>query len=116
MKKGDNIIITSSGQQRHKLTTVGWEMLVEWRDGSSNWVPLKELKESNPVEVAEYAVSCNIHEEPAFVWWVKDVLKQRNRIISKVKSKYWKTTHKFGIKLPHSVKEALEIDKQNGNT
>ena len=116
MKKGDNIITTSSGQQRHKLTTVGWEMLVEWRDGSSNWVPLKELKESNPVEVAEYAVSCNIHEEPAFVWWVKDVLKWRNRIISKVKSKYWKTTHKFGIKLPHSVKEALEIDKQNGNT
>ena len=75
IKKGDNIITTSSGQQRHKLTTVGWEMLVEWRDGSSNWVPLKELKESNPVEVAEYAVSCNIHEEPAFVWWVKDVLK-----------------------------------------
>jgi hypothetical protein len=48
-KKGDNTITTSSGQQRHKLTTVGWEMLVEWRDGSCNWVPLKELKASNPV-------------------------------------------------------------------
>ena len=23
-------------------------------------------------------------------------------------------THKFGIKLPHSVEEALEIDRQNG--
>jgi hypothetical protein len=23
---------------------------------------------------------------------------------------YWKTTHKFGIHLPESVKEALEID------
>jgi hypothetical protein len=30
---------------------------VEWRDGSATWVPLKELKQSNPVEVAEYAVA-----------------------------------------------------------
>jgi hypothetical protein len=42
------------------------------------------------------------------------VLKRRNRIISKVKSHYWRTTHKFGIKLPHSVEEALEIDRVTG--
>jgi hypothetical protein len=36
---------------------------------------------------------------------------RRNRIVSKVKSRYWKTTHKFGIRLPKSVKEALEIDR-----
>jgi hypothetical protein len=40
------------------------------------------------------------------------VIKKRNRIISKVKYKYWRTTHKFGIRLPHSVEEALEIDRQ----
>jgi hypothetical protein len=31
-----------------------------------------------------------------------------------VKKKYWRTTHKFGCKLPHSVEEALEIDRQMG--
>jgi hypothetical protein len=31
-----------------------------------------------------------------------------------VKKKYWQTTHKFGCKLPHSVEEALEIDRQTG--
>jgi hypothetical protein len=31
-----------------------------------------------------------------------------------VKKKYWQMTHKFGCKLPHSVKEALEIDRQTG--
>jgi hypothetical protein len=31
-----------------------------------------------------------------------------------VKKKYWRTTHKFGCKLPHSVEEALEIDRQTG--
>jgi hypothetical protein len=43
------------------------------------------------------------------------VIKHRNRIISKVKSRYWKTTHKFGLGLPHSVAEAFAIDKRNCN-
>ena len=69
------------------------------------------MKESNPVEVMEYAVANHLTEEPAFKWWVLNVIKCRNQIISKVKSKYWKTTHKFSIQLPKSVKEALEINR-----
>jgi hypothetical protein len=34
--------------------------------------------------------------------------------MSKMKSKYWRTTHKFGIRLPHSVEEALRIDEETG--
>ncbi len=30
--------------------------------------------------------------------------------------RYLKWTHKFGIKLPNTIKEALELDKKNGNT
>ncbi len=30
--------------------------------------------------------------------------------------RYWKRTHKFGIRIPHSVVEAYAIDKANGNT
>ena len=77
---------------------------------------MNELKASNPIELAEYAVANRIVEEPAFAWWVSDVLKRRNRIISKVKSKYWKTTHKFGIEVPKDVERALEIDRQMGTT
>ena len=43
-------------------------------------------------------------------------LKKRDRIISKVKSKYWQTTHKYGIRVPKSIQEALDIDKENGDT
>jgi hypothetical protein len=60
-----------------------------------SWVKLKNLKESNPVELAEYAVANRIAEEPAFKWWVSNTLRKRNRIISKVKKKYWQTTHNF---------------------
>ena len=35
-----------------------------------------------------------------------------NRVISKAKSRYWRTTHKFGIRLPHSVEEALRINAE----
>jgi hypothetical protein len=37
--------------------------LVEWRDGSSGWIPLKDVKEFNPIEVAEYAINNEIHDE-----------------------------------------------------
>jgi hypothetical protein len=33
-----------------------------------------------------------------------------------VKMQYWQRTHKYGVCLPKSVPEALELDKQNGNT
>ena len=46
----------------------------------------------------------------------KAVLKKRNRIISKVKSKYWVRTHKYGIRIPKSVKEAQQLDRENGET
>ena len=55
-----------------------------------------------------------IIDEPAFNWWAKSVLRKRNRIISKLKSKYWETTHKFGIEVPRSVEQALAIDEQTG--
>jgi hypothetical protein len=74
------------------------------------------LKESYPVQLAEYAVTARISEEPAFAWWVPFTLRKRNRIISKVKSKYWVRTHKFGIKIPKNALEAKAIDLENGDT
>jgi hypothetical protein len=53
-----------------KITTQGWQLLVLWKDKSMSWVKLKDLKVSNPVELAEYAVANRNVEEPAFKWWV----------------------------------------------
>jgi hypothetical protein len=111
----DEAWIKHGSNRTRRKTTKGWHLLVEWAEGSSDWIPLKDLKETHPVEVAEYARANKISDEPAFVWWVGDVLRKRNHIISKVASRYWKTTHKFGIEIPKSVKHALEIDKRNGN-
>jgi hypothetical protein len=62
-------------------------------------------------------VANKISDAPAFRWWVQDVLRKRSRIIQKLKrSKYWIRATKYGIELPKSVAEALEIDKRTGTT
>ena len=53
--------------------TDDWKLLCEWKDGSTERIALKEIKDSYPLEIAEYAVANQIQEEPAFKWWVGDV-------------------------------------------
>ena len=70
----DSFIKSSSGNLHRNRTTRVWKLLVEWKDGSVDWFPLKEHKQSNPVDLAEYAVVNEISDEPAFNWWVKETL------------------------------------------
>jgi hypothetical protein len=114
VSKDDGIETTKEGIERPRRTTKGWKLLVSWKDGTASWVALKDLKEAYPVQVAEYALANKILEEPAFAWWARHVLKKRDRIIRKVKSRYWARTHKYGIVLPKSVEEALRVDKETG--
>ena len=37
-------------------TTKGWQLVVAWKDGTTSKVPLREMKNAYPVQVAEYAV------------------------------------------------------------
>jgi len=102
-----------------KQNTIGWQICCQWKDGSTSWENLSDLKESHPLETAEYAVTIGIDQESAFNWWVPHVLKKRDQIISLVRKQttyYLKRNHKFGIEVPKTVKEALELDRKNGNT
>jgi hypothetical protein len=73
-----------AGKQQRRWTTKGWKMLVKWKDGTSTWVPLKDLNDSNPIKVVEYAVANKLVSVPAFTWWVPTVLRQCDRNIMKV--------------------------------
>ena len=114
--KTDKYITTARGQRRLHKTTAGWKLLENWRDQSESWVKLSELKESHPVEAAEFAKSRGIDDESAFAWWVPHMLKKRNTIISAMKMRLQKTTHKYGIGIPTSINPAMEIDRENENT
>ncbi len=83
-----------------------------------SWEKLSVVKESQPLQIAEYAVSVGVDHGPGFNWWVPHALKKRNTIIALVKkqrAKYLKHTHKFGIECPKTLEDAQELDKQNGN-
>jgi hypothetical protein len=102
-----------------KRSTIGWQVCCQWNDGSTSWENLADLKESHPLDTTKYAVTQGIDHEPAFNWWVPHILKKRDRIISLVckwTTCYLKRTHKIGIEVPRTVKEALALDCTNGNT
>ena len=98
-----------------KKTTQVWDLLVECTNGSSIWIPLKDLKVSIPSKLTGYVAQNRFDVYSAFKWWLRDVLRRCNRIIAKVKAKYWRTTHKFGIQVPNYVNEALATDMENVN-
>ena len=39
---------------------------MKWKDKSESWIKLADMKESHPVEVAEYISASGIDKEPAF--------------------------------------------------
>ena len=113
--KPDQFVVTKRGQKRLIKSTKGWSLLVRWKDGSETWVPLADLKESHPVETAEFAKARGIDDEPAFAWWVPYTLRKQDAIIASLKRRIRKTTHKYGIEVPVDVDDAYRIDKKNGN-
>jgi hypothetical protein len=116
LDKEDAFNTMSNSVKQRKQTTQGWQLLCQWRDGSTTLVTLKGMKQSYPIQVAVYSIANLIDDEAAFAWRVPTLLKKRDRILAKVKSKYWQRTHKYGIRILKSVEEALAIDKHNSNT
>ena len=56
----DTFYTTSNGDRGHRQNTKVWELYVQWKYVSSNWIYLKNLKNSYSLEVADYAVTNTI--------------------------------------------------------
>ncbi|KAL7569694.1 hypothetical protein ACA910_018563 [Epithemia clementina (nom. ined.)] len=74
------------------------------------------MKASYPIQTAEYAVANCLTTEPAFVWWVLQTLKSRDRIIKQFKAQVKRKPEKFGIEIPTNVERALEIDRETNTS
>jgi hypothetical protein len=71
------------------------------------------MKETNAVDVAEYAVNNILDFEPAFDWWVRDILKCKQRLIKTLQRNIKHFGYKFGMQVPDTVEEALAVDNEN---
>ena len=78
--KADQTAVRPNGRTYMRRSTKGWELCVQWKDGSTTWEKLADMKESHPIECAEYAASQDIASEPSFNWWVPHVLRKRSQI------------------------------------
>ena len=110
---------TQKGRTYYQRSNAGWKLCCQWKDGSTSWMKLLDIKESHPIETAEYDVAQGIDGEPAFNWWVPHIIKKRAHIISLVKKRsahYLKKTHKLVVEVPKSAKHALELDRRYDNT
>jgi len=117
VKPNNGFFVDRLGKRCPRKTTKGWQICLRWKDGSTSWEALKDLRNSHPVQVAEYAVVNKLVHEPAFAWWVPYTLKKRDRIIKATKStRYLRKNEKFGLELPKTVKRALKIDEETGTT
>jgi hypothetical protein len=77
MKLTDQKIVRANGKIYLKHTTIGWQMCCQWKDGSTSWENLADLKESHPVETAKYAKILCIDHESAFNLWVPHILRKK---------------------------------------
>jgi len=66
--------------------------------------------------MAKYAMANGLEDEPAFAWWVPHTIKKEKRLLKAMKSRYSQRTHKFGIYVPKTIEDALEIDRQTKTT
>ena len=66
LKQNDTFITSRNGGRRRHETTKGWEILLQWKDGSTSWETLKDIKECYPLQISEYAVRKRISDEPFF--------------------------------------------------
>ena len=106
------------GQETLQKSPAGCDICCKWKDGSTSWEKLSNIKKLHPIQDAEYSTAQGIQNEPAFNWWVYHVWK-KERIISILRwcsAWYLKRTQKFGHELPKMVNKAFAIDKNSGNT
>lgn len=62
--------------------------------------------------VADYAKAFDLVDEPTFAWWAPYTLRKRDVIVSMVNARVKKRTHKYGVEVPRSLKEAIELSRQ----
>jgi hypothetical protein len=73
IRPSDQKVVRPDRRTYMKCSTIGWQVCYQWKDGSTSWENLADLKESHPRETAEYAVTQGIDHKPDFNWGVPHV-------------------------------------------
>ena len=56
MSYTDQKFADCNGKEQFRRTTMGWQMCVQWKDDSTPWEKLSDIKECYPVQASEYSI------------------------------------------------------------
>jgi hypothetical protein len=97
-----------------------YNVLVQWEDGTTTMEPLSIIGADDPVSCADYAKNNNLLDVEGwkrFKRLVKNATVFKRMLNqAKLKSVRRGPIFKYGYQVPRSFKEAMELDKANGNT
>ena len=98
------------------------DVLIKWQGyEDTTWEPMEMIKTDDPVTLAKYAETKGLLEQSKWKWarrYVKNKKKQQRMLRNIMKAKRRKTgiKYQFGVRVPRTPKEALELDAAEGNT
>ena len=97
-----------------------YEVRVKWDTGETTWEPMQVIKEDDRITLAAYARECELLDTPGWKW-ARRLTKNPKKFIRMAKIFASQTRNhgpkfKYGIRVPRNYKEAVELDKANGNT
>jgi hypothetical protein len=113
--------------QKDQYKGSSYNLLIEWETGERTWEPLytkdkSGIYQTDPVTVAIYAKKHNLLDQKG---WklpnIKKLCKTQDRIIrranqAKLHSFRTKPVYQYGYLVPRNHEQAMEIDRENGNT
>ena len=83
--KADDVYIYSSNDSKCYIQTAqGIERLFGWKDKSTTWEGMKDVKQRYTVQLTTYAVEHKINIDSTFKWWVPYILRKQDCTISKI--------------------------------
>ena len=94
-----------------------FNVLIEWEDGSRTYEPLDIIASNDPVTCAIYAKEQNLLDIPGWKRF-KRLASREQKMKRMLNQSKLQTSHMymFGVKVPQNAEEALQFDKENGNT
>ena len=104
----------------HRRERGVYELQILWSNNEITWEPMLSIKTSDPLTVAKYAHDKQLYNLKGWKW-CKKYHRNPNRFIRavrafKAKVKRLFKKYKFGVEIPTSIKHALVLDQQNGNS
>ena len=96
-----------------------YNLRIAWENGEMTWEPLSIIGRTDPVSVAIYGQENDLLQLPGWKRFEKLAKRQKKMLRmanqAKLQSFRSRAVFQFGIQVPQSHKQAMELDAKNGN-